>query len=239
MEKENRFIKLSRKDVSEGIERKGQLDFLSWSVAWTKLCEDYPDSSYYFGETQTFEDGSVMVEMGVTVEGLTHVMRLPVMDNRNKSIINPSSRDVSDANMRCLTKAIAMHGCGLSLYLGKVKHVVEATQYEKAKAFIDSEDSMGLHEYISSLSEKDQIELFNGAPMGAKTDFKNAHRATLKQANDFLNSVAESIASAHESDDGVLLEEVIGELSTYERTAVAGRLSPEQLEFVKATRSAA
>ena len=56
MEKENRFIKLSRKDVSEGIERKGQLDFLSWSVAWTKLCEDYPDSTYYFGETQTFED---------------------------------------------------------------------------------------------------------------------------------------------------------------------------------------
>ena len=92
MEKENRFIKLSRKDVSEGIERKGQLDFLSWSVAWTKLCEEYPDSSYYFGETQTFEDGSVMVEVGVTVEGLTHVMRLPVMDNRNKSIINPSSR---------------------------------------------------------------------------------------------------------------------------------------------------
>lgn len=239
MDKENRFIKLSRKDVSEGIERKGQLDFLSWSVAWTKLCEDYPDSSYYFGEMQTFEDGSVMVEVGVTVEGLTHVMRLPVMDNRNKSIINPSSRDVSDANMRCLTKAIAMHGIGLSLYLGKVKHVVEATQYEKAKAFIDSEDSMGLHEFISSLSEKDQIELFNGAPMGQKTDFKNAHRATLKQANDFLNSVAESIASAHESDDHVLLEEVIGELSTYERKAVAGRLSPEQLEFVKQARSAA
>lgn len=239
MEKENRFIKLSRKDVSEGIERKGQLDFLSWSVAWTKLCEDYPDSTYYFGETQTFEDGSVMVEMGVTVEGLTHVMRLPVMDNRNKSIINPSSRDVSDANMRCLVKAIAMHGAGLSLYLGKVKHVVEATQYERAKAFIDSEDSMGLHEYISSLSEKDQIELFNAAPMGAKTDFKNAHRATLKIANDFITSCSEAIASAHESDDSVLCEEVIGELSTYERKAVAGRLSPEQLEFVKATRSAA
>jgi len=239
MERENRFIKLSRKDVSEGIERKGQLDFLSWSVAWTKLCEEYPDSTYYFGEPRTFPDGSVMVEAGVTVQGLTHSMCLSVMDNRNKAISNPSSRDISDAQMRCFVKAIAMHGIGISLYLGKVKHVVEATQYEKAKAFIDSEDSMGLHEYIGSLSEKDQIELFNGAPMGAKTDFKNAHRATLKQANDFLSSVAESIASAHESDDHVLLEEVIGELSTYERKAVAGRLSPEQLEFVKATRSAA
>ena len=75
--------------------------------------------------------------------------------------------------------------------------------------------------------------------MGQKTDFKNAHRATLKQANDFLNSVAESIASAHESNDDLLLEEVIGELSTYERKAVAGRLSPEQLDFVKQARSAA
>lgn len=239
MDKENRFIKLSRKDVSEGIERKGNLDFLSWSVAWTKLCEEYPDSTYYFGEPRTFPDGSVMVEAGVTVQGLTHSMCLSVMDNRNKAISNPSSRDISDAQMRCFVKAIAMHGIGISLYLGNVKHVVEETQFEKAKALIDSGDSMGLHQYISSLPEKDQIELFNGAPPGTKTEFKNAHRATLKQANDFLSEVAESIASAHESNDAVLLEEVIGELSTYERTAVWSRLTGEQQEYVKAARSAA
>ena len=40
MKEENRFVKLSRKDVSEGVERKGNLDFLSWGVSWTKLCEE-------------------------------------------------------------------------------------------------------------------------------------------------------------------------------------------------------
>ena len=239
MKEENRFIKLSRKDVSEGIERKGQLDFLSWSVAWATLCEEYPDSTYYFGETQTFPDGSMMVEVGVTVEGLTHVMRLPVMDNRNKSILNPSSRDVSDANMRCLVKCIAMHGCGLSLYLGKVKHLISETLFDKAQGFITAGDGMGLHQFLGTLSEKDQVDLFNGAEPGAKVEFKKAHRATLKLANDFLDECAASIESAHESQDTVLLGEVIGELSTYERQAVWGRLTGEQQEFIKATRSAA
>ena len=46
-------------------------------------------------------------------------MWLPVMDNRNKSIANPSSRDISDARMRCLVKAIAMHGLGAYIYAGE------------------------------------------------------------------------------------------------------------------------
>ena len=239
MDKENRFIKLSRKDVSEGIERKGQLDFLSWSVAWTKLCEEYPDSTYYFGEPRTFPDGSVMVEAGVTVQGLTHSMCLSVMDNRNKAISNPSSRDISDAQMRCFVKAIAMHGIGISLYLGKVKHVVEASNFERAQSFIEVQDYMGLHELMKSLPEREAVEVWNEAPMGHKTQFKTDCRNLLNTAESFLSEVAENISSAHESDDHVLLEEVIGELSTYERKAVAGRLSPEQLEFVKQARSAA
>ena len=41
------------------------------------------------------------------------------MDNRNKSVANPSSRDISDARMRCLVKAIAMHGLGAYIYAGE------------------------------------------------------------------------------------------------------------------------
>lgn len=239
MDKANRFVKLSRKDVSEGVERKGNLDFLSWSVAWTKLCEEYPDSTYYFGEPTTFPDSSVMVEAGVTVEGITHTMKLAVMDNRNKAITNPSSRDISDAQMRCFVKAIAMHGIGISLYLGKVKHVVEQSQFDKAVAFIDAGDYMALHQFIKGLSEKDQIEIFNQAPMGEKTNFKNAHRATMKQAEEFLDSVAEAMGEAVQNDDAVLLAETVDELSTYERTAVWARLTPPQQEAVKQLRTEA
>ena len=239
MDKVNRYIALSRKDVSKGVERKGNLDYLSWAYAWNALVEEYPDSTYYFGEPSTFPDGSVMVRAGVTVDGLTHEMTLPVMDHRNKAITNPNARDISDAQMRCFVKSIAMHGVGIGLYLGDLKHVVQHTDFEKAQQFIDAGDYMALHQFVRGLSEKDQIELFNNAPMGEKTSFKNAHRATMKQAEEFLDSVAEAIGEAVTQSDGALLAETIDELSTYERTAVWARLTGEQQEAVKQLRTEA
>jgi hypothetical protein len=44
---------------------------------------------------------------------------LPVMDYRNKAIPNPDSFAVNTAMQRCLAKAIALHGLGLSLYAGE------------------------------------------------------------------------------------------------------------------------
>tara|TARA_R110000824_G_scaffold158571_1_gene332562 strand:- start:90 stop:419 length:330 start_codon:yes stop_codon:yes gene_type:complete len=69
-------------------------------------------------------------------------MWLPVMDNRNKSIANPSSRDISDARMRCLVKAIAMHGLGAYIYAGEdlpqavQTAVVSADQAEEIKGLL-------------------------------------------------------------------------------------------------------
>lgn len=239
MEKSNRYMTLSRKDVSDGIERKGQLDYLSWAYAWNALCEEYPDSEFYFDEPITFPDGSVMVKSVCHVDGKRHEMQLPVMDNRNKAIQNPNARDISDAQMRCLVKNIALYGLGISLYLGKLGHVVAESNYEKAEQFVSAQDYMGLHELMRSLPEQEQIDLWNGAPMGRKTQFKSDCRVLLNQAEQFLAEVASNIESAQQSDDDVLLAEVIGELSTYERKAVWGRLSAEQQEFVKQARSAA
>jgi hypothetical protein len=235
MKEENRFVKLSRKDVSEGVERKGNLDYLSWGVAWTKLCEDYPDSTYFFGEKEVFPDGSVMVEVGVTVQGLTHVVRLPVMDNRNKSIVSPSSRDVSDANMRCLVKAVAMHGLGLSLYT-KVKGLVDETPFDIVSRLIDSGDHSKFHEYVTGLDDRTRTDLFNDAPAGQKTKFKEAYRGALKVANLFFDSVSETVAEARIADDTDLLQETIGELTGYEKSAVWARLSPEDQQFIQTTR---
>jgi len=238
MEKENRYLELSRLDCSPGVEVKhGGLSYLSWSYAWHLLVSKYPDSTYYFGEPMTLPDGTMMVKAGVTVQGLTHEMQLPVLDHRNKPIASPNAFDYNSAQMRCLVKCIAMHGVGISLYLGDVKQVVEASDFEKASAFIDAGDYMALHQLIKGLSEKDQIELFNNAPSGQKTKFKESHRATMKQAEDFLTSVAEAIGEAVSQSDGVLLAETIEELTTYERTAVWARLSGEQQEAVKQLRT--
>jgi hypothetical protein len=41
------------------------------------------------------------------------------MDYRNKAIPNPDAFAVNTAMQRCLAKAIALHGLGLSLYVGE------------------------------------------------------------------------------------------------------------------------
>jgi hypothetical protein len=239
MEKENRYLELSRLDCSPGVEVKhGGLSYLSWSYAWHLLVSKYPDSTYYFGEPTTLPDGTMMVKAGVTVQGLTHEMQLPVLDHRNKPLASPNAFDYNSAQMRCLVKAIAMHGVGISLYLGDVSKVVEASNYEKARSYISAQDSMGFLEFLGTLSERDQIDLFNdpAIPKGTKTAFKNDHRALAKQANDFLDSVAECIAEATEQKDEVLLQETIAELSSFERTAVWGRLDADQQQFIQSTR---
>jgi hypothetical protein len=238
MEKENRYLELSRLDCSHGIEVKhGGLKYLKWSVAVHLLFSKYPNSTYYYGEPMTLPDGTMMVKTGVTVEGLTHEMQLPVLDHRNKPVASPNAFDFNTAQQRCLVKNIAMHGLGISLYHGDT-NVTEASNYEKAREYISAQDSMGFLEFLGTLSERDQIDLFNdpAIPKGQKTAFKNDHRTLVKQANDFLDSVAECIAEATEQKDEVLLQETIAELSSFERTAVWGRLSADQQQFIQSTR---
>ena len=103
---------------------------------------------------------------------------------------------------------------------------------------MDAGDGMGLFELVQGLTEREQVDLFNDdqIPKGTKTAWKQQHRALVKQANDFLDSVAECIAEATEQQDEVLLQETIAELSSFERTAVWGRLTTEQQQFIQSTR---
>ena len=240
MDKVNRYIKLSRKDVSAGVEQKGGLSYLSWAYAFNALFEEYPNSTYYFTEPMTFPDGTMMVKTGVTVGDITHEMQLPVMDHRNKAVSNPDSRLVSDNTMRCLVKTIAMHGIGMGLYLGDLKHVVAESSFSKAEQLIAAQDASGFHEFVHvMLGEVERVDIFNDAPPGRKTAFKNEWRQLLSTANTFLDEVSASITDAHQQDSLSLLQETIGELTSYERKAVFGRLTDAEKTFVKQARSAA
>ena len=117
--KKSVWATLSAIDCSDHIEKKGQLSYLSWAWAWQALNERYPESTFEYFDPTFLENGTVEVSVAVTVEGKTHTMWLPVMDNRNKSIANPTTRDISDSRIRCLVKAIAMHGLGLYIYAGE------------------------------------------------------------------------------------------------------------------------
>ena len=111
-------------DVNEFAEKKGNLTYLSWAHAWREFKKVYPQAKYriikenglaYFGN----EKHGYMVYTEVTVDDLTHEMWLPVMDHRNKSVMNPTTFDINKTIMRCLTKNLAMFGLGLYIYAGE------------------------------------------------------------------------------------------------------------------------
>mgnify|MGYP005826702479 CR=1 FL=1 len=111
--------KLSKVDVSDHIETKMNLSYLSWAWAWGTLMEHYPEAEYYFSEEKFFPDGSCQVECIVDIRGCERKMWLPVMDHRNNAISNPSARQISDARMRCLVKVLAIFGLGHYIYAGE------------------------------------------------------------------------------------------------------------------------
>ena len=94
------------------------LSYLSWSRAWYLLCQNYPDAKYLYHEPKKFEDGTLEVAVTITIGECSRSATLPVMDYKNNSIINPDSRQINDNKQRCFTKAIAMFGLGISLYMG-------------------------------------------------------------------------------------------------------------------------
>lgn len=118
---------LSAISVREKIERKGNLDYLSWANAWAMLKTVYPNAQrkvYEHDHTgfNYFTDGkSAYVKVGIIVNELEHIDYLPVMDFRNNAIPieKVTAMDVNKTIQRSTAKAIAMHGLGLSLWTGE------------------------------------------------------------------------------------------------------------------------
>jgi hypothetical protein len=122
---------LSRIDVADNIEtaevkKDGRVmytyQYLSWSWAWAQLMKRFPESEYVIEPEDHLENGSVMVNTTVIVRDgqktFARKMWLPVMNQANSSIQNPTSRQISDSRMRCLVKNLAILGLGLDLWAG-------------------------------------------------------------------------------------------------------------------------
>jgi hypothetical protein len=114
----NPFVKLALIDVSQHIEKKANLSYLSWPWAVDQLMRADPAANWEFHEPTTFGK-TVMVSCTVTAFGKPINMHLPVMDHKNKAVENPDAFVVNKNMMRCLVKAIACHGLGLYIYAGE------------------------------------------------------------------------------------------------------------------------
>lgn len=137
----SKFEEITKINVNEKTEKKGNLTYLSWAWAWAEFKKVYPDAQY---EVVKFADGKpyyydektgYMVYTKVTAEGLTYEMWLPVMDGANNAMkseryeiqtkykkitVEPATMfDINKTIMRCLTKNLAMFGLGLYIYAGE------------------------------------------------------------------------------------------------------------------------
>lgn len=125
----NRFVELNEVSVSKYVEEKrvknkqtGQvtvLKYLSWPFAIAEIKKRDMNANWQFLDPIIYPDSSVMVHCNFTCFGITHYMWLPVMDFKNQAQIAPNSVDINKAMMRCLVKAIAVHGLGLYIYAGE------------------------------------------------------------------------------------------------------------------------
>lgn len=120
---QEQVLSLLSKNVNEHTEKKGSLTYLSWAWAWAEALKSDPDATYkiemFDGKCFMEINGTAMVFVTVTMFGKSMTCQLPVMDFRNKAIINPDAFAVNTAIMRCMTKALSLHGLGLYIYAGE------------------------------------------------------------------------------------------------------------------------
>ena len=112
------YKELRQINVSQHIEKKNGLSYLSWSWALDQLLQLDNDATWEYLEPKQFGE-SLMVFCKVTAFGKSRTAQLPVMDFRNRAILNPNAYEVNTAMQRCLAKAISLHGIGLYIYAGE------------------------------------------------------------------------------------------------------------------------
>lgn len=172
----NYYKDLSELPIKRLVEKKGGLDYLSWSNAWDMLKKEYPNAQRLVYESEHtglnyFSDGkTAYVKVGIIVNDIEHIDYLPVMDYRNKSIgiDKMTSFDVSKTIQRATAKAIAMHGLGLSLWTGEDIPSATTTptepksytidigdeRWDKVLKYVADNKEAGFEELIKRLSTK-------------------------------------------------------------------------------------
>jgi hypothetical protein len=123
LDRKESINKLLSTNVNNHTEKKGNLTYLSWAWAWAEALKADEDATYkveMFGDKCYMDiNGTAMVFVTVTMFRKPVTCQLPVMDYKNKAILNPDAFAVNTAIMRCMTKALSLHGLGLYIYAGE------------------------------------------------------------------------------------------------------------------------
>ena len=165
---------LLKLNVNEHTEKKVNLTYLSWAWAWAEALKADPQASFtvqMFGDKCYMEiNGTAMVWVTVTMFGKPMVCQLPVMDNTNKPItiegtttVNKYGKEITNkldsfnvntAIMRCMTKALGLHGLGLYIYAGE-----DLPEGAEPESTIDADSMTDLFKAIEAATTQDELKL--------------------------------------------------------------------------------
>lgn len=160
---------LLKTNVNEHIEKKNNLSYLSWAWAWAEALKADPAATYQIHIFEEFgADGrkrtvpymtindTCMVMVTVVMFGKPMACQLPVMDHRNKAIVEPDAFAVNTALMRCMAKGLALHGLGLYIYAGEdlpEEGPVPASIKHSPRAGIGADLPVQEKEYLKNLAQ--------------------------------------------------------------------------------------
>ena len=165
---------LLKLNVNEHTEKKNGLTYLSWAWAWAEALKADPKATFQvhlFGEKPYMEiNGTAMVWVTVTLFEIPRVCMLPVMDHTNKPItiegvatVNKYGKEVitkldsfnvNTAIMRCMTKALSLHGLGLYIYSGEDIPEESGSKIKATDgALVDDKQKSMMHDVATSIRD--------------------------------------------------------------------------------------
>jgi hypothetical protein len=226
-----KFVDLAAVNVNAHIEKKNNLSYLSWAWAVDYMTRLDEGAEWEYREWDgrpflTLPDGTCMVYCTVTFGGRKRTAHLPVMDYKNKPIINPDAFSINTTMQRALVKAIALHGLGLYIYAGEDLPKDEADKQEAkqetqkgakitptagAKDNISPEQRQKVDKIVSAVTDwlnsgsvedavltKENAGLDTDETVYFWTRFDSKARAAMKKAHEALKAKAVGMSVANQ-----------------------------------------
>ena len=188
------FEILSKIDVSEHTEKKGNFTYLSWAWAVRILLENFPEATW---KVHTFNvdsspymktDAGAFVQVTVNVNDVERTQVHPVLDHMNKTVVEPNAFQVNTAIQRCLAKAISLHGLGLYIYAGEdLPQAPDALNKEQYKSMLDLLAIIGDKNLEAKLVEQIGNETINDSNYKAAFNKLKRKADKVKKAIDELD----------------------------------------------------
>jgi len=176
--------------------------YVPWNTLWAELKKVEPLATFEFhcnsdGVPYFNSKAGVFVKVSVTVGELTHTMTRPVYNKSMKSMcedgydytVKAGTKkvapvkvdDINDSQMRCLAKAIAMHGLGLYVYEDKQfadAELLDSSQISEISNLISKHDLM-LSELLVAFGINKLSELYSSTFEKAVELIENAAKKNI------------------------------------------------------------